>query len=57
MPLWQRKFVYNSIKEHYEAEKAAKEKAAGNQKLDNKKPTVAKPAIPNPSYTTKASKK
>jgi len=57
MPLWLRKFVYNSIREHYEAEKAAHEKAAGKQKLNNKTPTIAKPAIPNPTYTTKASKK
>lgn len=53
MPIWLRKYTYQSIVTAYEKEKEAQEEANGTQKAD----TVIKgPAIKQPTYSTKARK-
>ena len=58
MPIWLRKFTFNSIKEFYEKEKEEYDEAVGKSKNLTATSTLAKPAIPNkPTYSTKAVKK
>ena len=62
MPIWLRKFTFNSINEFYVKEKEEYDKAAGKgETLTNTKP-IAKPGIPNPleskaTYSSKVQKK
>ena len=54
MPVWLRRFTYNSIREHYEAEKKRIEESRKAAK--GKQRGVAKPNT-KPSYRTKRASK
>ena len=58
MPIWLRRFTYETLREHYEKQNEAAEKQ--QNMLKNKgKSDVARPNIApkQPTYTTKAPKK
>ena len=58
MPLWLRRFTFETLREHYEKQK--EEQDNQQRLLDNKmggKGKLAQPNIPTPTYTTKAPKK
>jgi len=52
MPIWLRRFTFNSIKEYYD-----KEIEEQNKQLNKGQTVTNKGAIAKPTYTTKASKK
>jgi hypothetical protein len=53
MPIWLRKFTFNSIKEWYEKKQEEEKKLYNQNKTTS--PKVSKPNI-SPTYTAKASK-
>jgi hypothetical protein len=56
MPIWLRRFTFETLKEHYE--KIAEENAAAQNLLQNKNnKELPRPNIAPPTYTTKAPKK
>jgi hypothetical protein len=59
MPIWLRKFTFNSINKHFQDQNEAQEKSQNDIDLANpdkgKLPERSK--VPIPSYVTKASKK
>ena len=56
MPIWLRRFTFETLKEHYE--KIAEENAAAQNLLQNKSnKELPRPNIAPPTYTTKAPKK
>ena len=62
MPIWLRKYTFNSINEHYKKEKEEYDEAVGNGKLITGNTPVVKPNIPQlndvtPTYTSKVSRK
>ncbi len=58
MPIWLRRFTFNSIKEFYDKEKEEYEKATNKGKgLQSPDKALAPPKTPLPTYTTKAPKK
>ena len=54
MPIWLRKFTFQSIQEHYDKEKEEYDKVNRNTK--SKAPKISKPNI-KPAFKTKALKK
>tara|TARA_R110002153_G_scaffold245755_1_gene401317 strand:+ start:603 stop:767 length:165 start_codon:yes stop_codon:yes gene_type:complete len=54
MPIWLRKFTFQSIKEHYDKEQEAHDKS--NKRLQGKTPKISKPNI-KPAFRAKAPKK
>ena len=58
MPLWLRRFTYETLREHYEKQKAEDEKQANMLKNKSNK-DVSRPNIApkQPTYTAKAPKK
>jgi len=54
MPIWLRKFTYQSILEHYQKEKEEYDKASNKTKSST--PKINKPNI-KPAFKTNASKK
>lgn len=59
MPIWLRRYTFNSINEYYKKEQEEYNKAAGKSELVTADKPLAKPNIPNiqPTYTSKVSKK
>lgn len=58
MPIWLRRFTFNTIKEYYDKEREEQEKQLNKgETLTNKSRLVKPPVTPQPTYTTKASKK
>jgi hypothetical protein len=59
MPIWLRRFTFETLREHYEKEAEKIEKQNNLLKnAQNKSNNVTKPNIaPKPTYTTKAPKK
>jgi len=57
MPLWLRRFTFNSIKEHYDKELEEQNKQLNRGQTVTSKTPIAKPPAVNPTYTSKASKK
>ena len=59
MPIWLRKYTFNSIKEFYDKEKEEYDKEVNKSKGFTNATTIPKtsPAITKPTYNTKASKK
>lgn len=58
MPIWLRKFTYNSIKEFYDNEKDEYDKAMNKSKTVTANTKLDKLALPKkPTYNTKAVKK
>jgi hypothetical protein len=60
MPIWLRRFTFETLKEYYEKQKEETEKQQNMlQNSNNKNKEVARPNISqnNPTYTTKAPKK
>ena len=55
MPIWLRRFTFETLKEHYEKQQEAMEKQQ-NMLKNNSSKEVARPNI-NPTYTVKAPKK
>ena len=57
MPIWLRRFTYNTIADYYEKEKQEYEKQSkGSETLTNKA-KIFKPPANAPTYSTKALKK
>ena len=58
MPLWLRRFTYETLKEHYEKQKQEQEKQSNTLKNTSNK-DVSRPNIApkQPTYTAKAPKK
>lgn len=62
MPIWLRKYTFNSINEFYKKEKEEYEEATGKGKMITGNTPVSKPNIPQskdatPTYTSKVSRK
>lgn len=62
MPIWLRRYTFNSINEFYKKEKEEYDEAVGKGKMVTANTPVAKPNIPKlkdsiPTYTSKVSKK
>jgi hypothetical protein len=57
MPIWLRRFTFNSIKDYYDKEKEEYDKAANKQQTPDQLAKLAKPPTAKPTYTTKAPKK
>jgi hypothetical protein len=57
MPIWLRRFTFETLKEHYE--KIAEENTKAQNLLQNKNSNkeLSRPNIAPPTYTTKAPKK
>lgn len=56
MPIWLRKFTFETLREHYEKLKEEQEKQ--NNTLTNKSSKeIAKPNVATPTYTSKVPKK
>lgn len=61
MPIWLRKFTFNSMNEFYEKEREEYDKASGKGELLTEKTKTFKPAIPDsfenkPTYSTKVTR-
>ena len=58
MPIWLRRFTFETLKEHYDKEKEAADKQQ-NMLSNNSKSEISRPniAAKQPTYTTKAPKK
>ena len=59
MPIWLRKFTFNSINEFYQKEQEEYRKARGESELVTANKPLAKPNISNvkPTYTSTVSRK
>ena len=58
MPIWLRKYTFESIREFYEKEKEAYEEAQRESKgIQVAKPNISNSAGNTPNYSTKISKK
>lgn len=59
MPIWLRRFTFNSMDEYYKKEQEEYNKIKGQSELVTANKPLSKPAIPNtkPTYTSKVSKK
>ena len=62
MPIWLRRFTFNTINEFYQKEKEEYDKATSKGELVTANKPLAKPNIPDfanikPTYTSKATKK
>lgn len=58
MPIWLRRFTFNSIKDFYEKEKEEYDKATNKQQSPDQLAKLAKPPLKaKPTYTAKAPKK
>lgn len=62
MPIWLRRFTFNSMNEFYEKEQEEYRKASGKGELVTNKTPIAKPNLPmptdaKPTYASKASRK
>lgn len=59
MPIWLRKFTFNSINKHFQDQNEAQEKSQNDIDLANpdKGQLPERSKVPIPSYVTKASKK
>ena len=62
MPIWLRRFTYNTINEHYQKEEEAYKKATNKGETVTANKPLAKPNVPDltkikPTYTSKVSKK
>ncbi len=62
MPLWLRRFTFNTINTFYEKEKEEYDKATNKGEMVTANKPLAKPNIPDltgikPTYTSKATKK
>ena len=55
MPIWLRRFTFETLKEHYEKQREAAEKQQ-NMLKNNNKGEISRPNV-TPTYTTKAPKK
>jgi len=56
MPIWLRRFTFETLKEHYGKQQETMEKQQ-NMLKNNNKNEIARPNIPPPTYVTKAPKK
>jgi hypothetical protein len=58
MPIWLRRFTFETLKEHYEKQREAAEKQQ-NMLKNNNKGEISRPNVApkQPTYTTKAPKK
>jgi hypothetical protein len=58
MPIWLRRFTFETLKEHYEKQQEAMEKQQ-NMLKNNNKGEISRPNIApkQPTYTTKAPRK
>jgi hypothetical protein len=61
MPIWLRRFTFESLKEHYGKQQEAMEKQQNILKNKSSKeiakPNISSPAPPTPTYIAKAPKK
>jgi hypothetical protein len=59
MPIWLRRFTFETLKEHYEKQKQETEKQQNMLQNTNNSKEVSRPNIapPKPTYTAKAPKK
>ena len=62
MPIWLRKFTFNTMNEFYEKEQAEYKKATNKGEMVTANKPLAKPNVPDltnikPTYTSKVSKK
>jgi predicted double-glycine peptidase len=59
MPIWLRRFTFETLKEHFEKQNKEAEKQQNMLKNNNKSKDISRPNIvpKQPTYTTKAPKK
>lgn len=62
MPIWLRKYTFNTINEYYQKEQEEYKKATGKGEMVTANTPIARPNVPNfadqkPTYTSKVSKK
>lgn len=57
MPIWLRKFTFESLKKYYQEKREAEEEAYSKSKgIEKAVPSIARPNIKPPTYSTKVPK-
>ena len=58
MPIWLRRFTFETLREHFEKQNEEAEKQQNMLKNNGKRNDISRPNIaPKPTYTTKAPRK